>query len=41
MPNVEPVVLPDAAHLLHLENPDAFAAALTDFLARHPFAIAT
>jgi pimeloyl-ACP methyl ester carboxylesterase len=41
LPNVEPVVLPDATHLLHLENPDTFTEALIGFLARHPFVIAT
>jgi pimeloyl-ACP methyl ester carboxylesterase len=41
LPNVEPIVLPDASHLLHLENPEAFTEALTDFLSRHPFAVAT
>jgi pimeloyl-ACP methyl ester carboxylesterase len=36
LPNVEPIVLPRATHLLHLQNPQAFADALSDFLARHP-----
>jgi pimeloyl-ACP methyl ester carboxylesterase len=36
LPNVEPFVLPDATHLLHLQNPGGLAAALAGFFARHP-----
>ena len=35
LPKVEPFVLPDATHLLHLQNPDGLAAALAGFFARH------
>jgi pimeloyl-ACP methyl ester carboxylesterase len=33
---VEPFVLPDAGHLLHLENPRGMAEGLASFFARHP-----
>jgi pimeloyl-ACP methyl ester carboxylesterase len=36
LPNVEPFVLPDATHLLHLQNPRGMAEGLAAFLARHP-----
>ena len=36
LPNVESFVLPDATHLLHLQQPRAMAQALADFFARHP-----
>ena len=36
MPNVEPFELPDATHLLHLQNPRAMADALAAFYAKHP-----
>lgn len=36
LPNVEPFVLPDATHLLHLQNPGGMAEALAAFFARHP-----
>jgi 3-oxoadipate enol-lactonase len=36
LPNVEPFVLPDASHLLHLENPRAMAEQLAAFIARQP-----
>jgi pimeloyl-ACP methyl ester carboxylesterase len=36
LPNVEPFVLPGATHLLHLDNPETFNEAVTDFLSRHP-----
>ena len=36
LPNVEPFVLPDATHLLQVQNPHAMAAALVNFFARHP-----
>ena len=36
LPNVEPFVLPDAGHLLHLENPRGLAQGLANFFARHP-----
>ncbi|SHN47022.1 alpha/beta fold hydrolase [Cryptosporangium aurantiacum] len=34
LPRAEPFVLPDATHLLHVQNPAAMATALADFLAR-------
>jgi pimeloyl-ACP methyl ester carboxylesterase len=33
--NVEPFVLPDAGHLLQVENPGGMAAGLAAFLGRH------
>lgn len=36
LPNVEPFVLPDATHLLHVENPRGMAEGLAAFFARHP-----
>ena len=36
LPNVEPFDLPDARHLLHVENPDGMAEALAAFFALHP-----
>lgn len=36
LPNVESFVLPDAGHLLHLQNPRGMAEALAAFFARHP-----
>jgi pimeloyl-ACP methyl ester carboxylesterase len=36
LPNAEGFVLPDATHLLHVQNPRAMAEALADFFARHP-----
>jgi pimeloyl-ACP methyl ester carboxylesterase len=38
LPNVEPFVLPDATHLLHVQNPRGTAEALAAFFARHPLA---
>lgn len=38
LPNVEGFVLPDATHLLHVQNPRAMAHALADFFSRHPIA---
>jgi hypothetical protein len=35
LPNVEPFVLSDAGHLLHLQNPSEMAAGLASFFARH------
>ena len=40
LPNVEPFVLKDAGHLLHLENPGGLAEALAGFFARHPIGAA-
>jgi pimeloyl-ACP methyl ester carboxylesterase len=34
LPNAEPFDLPDASHLLHVENPDGVADALAGFVAR-------
>jgi pimeloyl-ACP methyl ester carboxylesterase len=39
LPNVEPFVLPDATHLLQVQNPRGMAEGLAAFFARHPFAI--
>jgi pimeloyl-ACP methyl ester carboxylesterase len=36
LPNAEPVELPGATHLLHVENPQGMAEALASFCARHP-----
>ncbi len=36
LPNVEPFELPDATHLLHVENPRGMAEALASFFRRHP-----
>ena len=36
LPNVEPFVLPDATHLLEVENPRGMAEGLAAFFARHP-----
>jgi pimeloyl-ACP methyl ester carboxylesterase len=36
LPDVEPFVVPNATHLLEVENPSAVAQALAGFLARHP-----
>jgi pimeloyl-ACP methyl ester carboxylesterase len=40
LPNVEPFVLPNAGHLLHLENPGGLAEGLVGFFARHPIGAA-
>jgi pimeloyl-ACP methyl ester carboxylesterase len=37
LPNVEPFELPDATHLLHLQNPRGMAEGLASFYSRHPF----
>ena len=36
MPQLELFDLPDATHLLHVDNPHGIAAAIADFFARHP-----
>lgn len=36
LPNVEPFVLPDATHLLQVQNPRGMAEGLAAFFARHP-----
>ena len=36
LPNVEPFVVPDATHLLQVQNPRAMAEGLAAFFARHP-----
>jgi pimeloyl-ACP methyl ester carboxylesterase len=36
LPNVEPFVLPDATHLMQVQNPRGMAAGLAAFFARHP-----
>ena len=36
LPNVEPFVLPDATHLLQVDNPRGMAKALAAFFLRHP-----
>jgi pimeloyl-ACP methyl ester carboxylesterase len=38
LPKAEGFVLPDATHLLHLQNPRAMAQALAEFFNRHPIA---
>jgi 3-oxoadipate enol-lactonase len=38
LPNAEHFVLPDATHLLHLQNPRGMAEGLAAFFARHPLA---
>ena len=38
LPDVEPFVLPDAGHLLHLQHPGGMAEGLAAFFARHPLA---
>ena len=37
LPHAEPFELPDAGHLLHLQNTKGLADGLVAFLARHPF----
>lgn len=41
LPNAEPFVLPDAGHLLHLQNPGELAEGLAAFFARHSFGAST
>jgi pimeloyl-ACP methyl ester carboxylesterase len=36
LPNAEGVIVPDASHLVQMENPHAVAEALVDFLPHHP-----
>jgi 3-oxoadipate enol-lactonase len=36
LPNVEPFVLPEAGHLLQIQNPRGMAEGLAAFFARHP-----
>ena len=36
LPTVEPFVLTDAGHLLHVENPGGLAEGLAGFFTRHP-----
>jgi pimeloyl-ACP methyl ester carboxylesterase len=36
LPNAEPFVLPDATHLMQVENPRGMAEGLASFFARHP-----
>ncbi|MDQ6900252.1 MAG: benzoate-CoA ligase family protein [Candidatus Dormibacteraeota bacterium] len=36
MPQTETAVLPDATHLLQIQNPEGTAALLLDFIGRHP-----
>ena len=38
LPNVEQFELPDATHLLHVQNPHGMAEALASFFGRHPLA---
>ena len=35
LPHCEQIVIPDCAHMVPYEQPDAFIAALTSFLERH------
>jgi pimeloyl-ACP methyl ester carboxylesterase len=39
LPNVEPFVLPDATHLLQVQNPRGMAEGLAAFFARHPLRV--
>lgn len=41
LPNVVPFVLPDATHLLQVQNPRGMAEGLAAFFARHPIAAAS
>jgi pimeloyl-ACP methyl ester carboxylesterase len=41
LPNVEPFVLPDATHLLHVQNSRGMAEGLATFFARHPLSAST
>jgi pimeloyl-ACP methyl ester carboxylesterase len=41
LPYVEPFVLPDASHLLHLENPQGMAEQMAAFIARQPLPTAS
>jgi pimeloyl-ACP methyl ester carboxylesterase len=41
LPKVERFELPDATHLLHLQNPQGMAEALASFYARHPLTAST
>lgn len=41
LPNAELFELPDATHLLHLQNPLGMAEALASFYARHPLTAST
>jgi pimeloyl-ACP methyl ester carboxylesterase len=38
LPHAEPFVLPDATHMLQVQNPRGMAEALAGFAARHPVA---
>ncbi|MDQ3861897.1 MAG: alpha/beta fold hydrolase, partial [Actinomycetota bacterium] len=40
MPQTEAVILPDASHLLHIQEPGGAAVLLRNFFARHPLAVA-
>jgi pimeloyl-ACP methyl ester carboxylesterase len=40
LPNVEPFVLPNATHLLQIDNPRGMAEGLARFFARHPLTVA-
>jgi pimeloyl-ACP methyl ester carboxylesterase len=39
MPQTETAVLPDASHLLHVQNPKGAARILLDFITRHPLSL--
>lgn len=39
LPNAKPFVLPDATHMLQLQNPHEMAEGLVDFFTRHPVPI--
>ncbi len=41
LPNAEPFDLPDATHLLHLQNPRGMAEGLASFYTRHPLTTST
>jgi len=40
LPNVEPFVLRDAGHLLHLQNAKGMVEGSAAFFARHPLGVA-
>jgi pimeloyl-ACP methyl ester carboxylesterase len=41
LPHVEPFILADAGHLLHVEQPTRLANGLSSFFSRHSSGVAT
>jgi pimeloyl-ACP methyl ester carboxylesterase len=39
LPSAEPFILPDATHLLQVQNPRGMAEGLAAFFARHPLLV--